>query len=352
MERKLNINIEIIRFIAIVLVIAEHVLSELAMNYDGTIKWVPGVLIWTLIKINVPLFLIISAYLSFKEGLSAKEIFIKKTKRVAIPIIFWSIFYNLFYTSDHTIHAMTMNILNGNAMYHLYFMYMFIGFFFFFPLVNNLYFSSRKSFLFYFLILVVSCSLIPTLNKAFGLNLTFFTITGLSSFGLLVFYAFVPKVSECVKNILLKRISNKTIFSCSITLYFISCLITFFCALYVKTKTNGDIYTIINGGSFFIFLSSILFYQAIMSVDASKLNEKLKCVILFSGKHAFGIYLIHPAILYFILKYFYYPKLSATSQNSSIVSITYLLSTVLVVLLLSLLFTTLISKFRYTRKII
>ncbi len=351
LERKLNLNIEIIRFIAIILVISEHVLSELAMNYDGTIKWLPGVLIWSFIKINVPLFLIISASLSFKDGLTAKEVFIKKTKRVAVPIIFWSIFYTLFYSENRTLGAIIINIINGSAMYHLYFMYMFIGFFFFFPLINNLYFRSKNSFFFYFFTLVASCSLIPTINKVFSLNLSLFNITGLSSFGLLVFYAFVPKISECVKNKLAKHISNKSIFVYSLSLYFISCVITFLFAVYVK-KTNGDIYSVINGGSFFVFLSSILFYQAIMCVDASKINDKLIAAIVFTGRHAFGIYLIHPAILYFILKYVYYPKLSATSHDSSVVSVTYFLLSLSTVFLSSLLASFLIEKIKYLKKTI
>ncbi len=161
-----NINLDIAKFVAIIFVISEHVLSEITITLSNDVKWNLGIFIWSFIKINVPVFLIVTAHLSFAGKINVDSFFLKKLKRIAIPLIFWSLFYYVFYSYSFeglTISGAIQSILDGGSMYHLYFMYWFIGISFLYHLLSC-YMKDLKSI--YFILFNTSyCHIISPYNK-------------------------------------------------------------------------------------------------------------------------------------------------------------------------------------------
>ncbi|MER2656754.1 acyltransferase [Escherichia coli] len=346
---KRNINIELVRCVAIIFVVMEHVLSELIMYPTGEPKWYFGIFIWTMIKVNVPLFLIVTAFLSFKESLIPHEFFIKKLKRVIIPIIFWGTFYSLTFTSsDARFLSVVLNIINGTGMYHLYFMYWFIGFSFFFPFINYLFFKSEKSFYFYFFVLIVACSLLPVINVAFNTGINAFGAAGIAYFGFLVFYSFVPKLSDKIKSYICKERRCILFF----LLYIASCVFTFLAAVFLHNEKQVQLASVISGGSFFVFISSVMFYCFIMNINLSKIPGTLKKIIVFWGGNSFGVYLVHPFVLSIILNKIHQSKFSYVFIDDGVYRAAYFVATVFVVYAVSLLISVTLSKIKYLNKVV
>ncbi|MDM3281821.1 acyltransferase [Citrobacter sp. Ce104] len=347
-----NINLDIAKFVAILFVISEHVLSEITITFSNEVNWNLGILIWSFIKINVPVFLIVTAHLSFAGKLNVDTFFLKKLNRIAIPVIFWSLFYYVFYSYSFdglTISGAIHSVLDGSSMYHLYFMYWFIGLSFFIPFVKLLHERSGKAFVLYFSILVIATSLIPTLNTLLGLGIDFFDATGIAKFGFLMFYAFVPGVS-CI----LFKVNKRKIFTSSLfwfVVYTINALISALIVLYFYYFNGVKIQAILNGGSIFVLISAFAFYNGIMNLKI-KDSAAFKKFITFNSSASFGVYLVHPALLYFVLVYIYRPIVSHYTNGSNYLSLAYFIVCVLALYITSVAVTYLTSKVKYLRKCI
>lgn len=347
-----NINLDIAKFVAIIFVISEHVLSEITITLSNDVKWNLGIFIWSFIKINVPVFLIVTAHLSFAGKINVDSFFLKKLKRIAIPLIFWSLFYYVFYSYSFeglTISGAIQSILDGGSMYHLYFMYWFIGISFFIPLVKLLYERSEKAFILYFSILVIATSLVPTINSLLGLGIDFFDATGISKFGFLIFYAFVPGVS-----LILFKDNKSKVFTSSFfwfSVYALIALLSALIVLYFYYFKGVRIQAILNGGSIFVFISAFAFYNFVINLKI-KDNYYFLRFVNFNSSSSFGVYLVHPAILYFIIVYIYRPIVSQYTNGSDALSIAYFIACVFSLYVSSVAITFLTSKVKYLRKCI
>lgn len=329
-----DMSIELARGMAIGFVVVEHTLSALlAPPGPGQMQWSLGLLIWAFVKVNVPVFLILSAALAFKKDLDPADLLIKKVKRVGPPLVFWGILYSIAFKPDNlNPYPILLDVLNGSAMYHLYFMYWFIGFFFFFPFVNYLFYQSTRSFYWYSAIAMIGCSLVPTINAIYGTKIYFFNATGIASFGFIVFYAFVPKLVELAS---VRFVFFRSSTSCFLA-YVASCLLTYFATVFFF-KQDGTVSTaFLNGGSFFILVSSLLFYSFMRNVSVDAFPEKARKAISLVGANAFGIYLVHPFILEPMLTHVYYPKISGMLGQNSLAKVAYLLIAATLISLLSL----------------
>lgn len=335
-----NINLELIRFFGILFVVAEHVLSVLLLWPNGGVKWELGIYIWTFVKVNVPLFLIVSASLSYNEDLLPHVFFLKKLKRVFSPILFWSVFY--YYYNPLPVHdllGLISSVFSGSSYYHLYFMYLFIGFSFFFPFINYLYFSSKKSFYFYFFILLLSCSIVPSLPFFKDTLSIFFKSTGMSFFGILLFYSFVPKLIDTSKISIGNKLSI-IIFVC----YFVFSCIFASMSIYLSRNGGSNPSFIINGGTIFIFILAVLFYYAVTLANLDFLSSSFKKFINLMGGLSFGIYLIHPVFLSVVINKIYQPYFSSDIHLYPLERLAYFSVSTIFVYIVSFLFVWILRK--------
>ena len=150
-------SIDALRVVAIAAVILVHV-STKAMDvaHFDIIKDPFSLFLNQASRFAVPLFFLISGFvleLNNRNGLSYLNFFKKRASRIVIPFIFWSAFY--FYIgwgyniSKLFSQRFLMDLLTGNASYHLYFIPTLILFYLVFPFLH-----SKIKFLKYPLILV------------------------------------------------------------------------------------------------------------------------------------------------------------------------------------------------------
>lgn len=345
-----NLNLDLAKIVAILFVITEHVLTEVTITFTNDVKWNLGLFIWSFIKINVPVFLIVTAHLSFSSKVNVDTFFIKKIKRIYIPVIFWSLFYYVFYGYSFdslTVSGAIYSVLDGSSMYHLYFMYWFIGFCFFIPFIYILYERSNKGFILYFVLSVFATSLIPTINSLFSLNIKFFEVTGISKFGFLIMYAFVPLVSDIISNKNKNNILSYSYFWGSA--YVISASTSFLLIIYFYYCEGVKIQSILNGGSIFVFISSFSFYNMVIRMKINNVGLLSKLLKILSPV-SFGVYLIHPAILYPILLYIYRPFVSLYTDGDNTLSVSYLISCVISLYVISSIISFIVIKTKYIRK--
>ena len=134
-----------LRFLAAVAVIILHVsasyIPSLGGNdyslfiinlYESSVRW------------SVPIFVIITGFLLNDDKPVNLSIFYqKRVKRILLPLLFWSIFYliwifakTIILNREHNLTDIFISILEGKPYYHLWYLYMIIGIYFFAPLMN------------------------------------------------------------------------------------------------------------------------------------------------------------------------------------------------------------------------
>ncbi len=131
------------RFISIIAVILLHISATFIIEYDlGSFQWVTGNIVDSALRWSVPVFVMISGALLLDTNKkdSIMIFYNKRIRRVAFPIIFWSVFYSawqifrdLIAGRDISYHEITLDLLTGEAYYHLWFLFMIFGLYAFAP---------------------------------------------------------------------------------------------------------------------------------------------------------------------------------------------------------------------------
>ena len=138
---------DILRALAIYAVIILHN----AADYDEQLgdipasHWWAGVIWNGLVRFCVPMFVAMSGAFLLrpgKEGL-LKEVFWKRLPKIVIPLVAWSLIYILFdgYFSESGIRSINWlakgkEFYQGPVAYHLWFLYMMVGIYLLYPVIN------------------------------------------------------------------------------------------------------------------------------------------------------------------------------------------------------------------------
>lgn len=133
--------LDYLRVAAAIAVIGIHVSSAPFSRYGA----VPSALWWVANAFNagcrwaVPVFVMISGALLLRAPVDSISLFYKKKLTLFVrPLIFWSGFYGVIRVLVHGEHFWTVvrSILNGNSFYHMWYLYMFVGFILFIPFLG------------------------------------------------------------------------------------------------------------------------------------------------------------------------------------------------------------------------
>lgn len=300
---KKNINIELLRCFAIIAVILIHnsapYFVDNSLMHKDVLGWSVIYFYYAISKFAVPVFFIISAYLYF---ISNKQLQImKRIKRLVLPFFVWSVIYWYFYY-PHT-WTTFFGILSGPRVYHLWFLYIFIGYSFLLPLLMSFAKNAHKNDSRFIVIVVFIFSIIlPSFYQ-------FLLIFGIQIDHISGFYFDIPSylVFALVVPFILKKI--KIVYS--IALYSVIILINMILAM-ISTYHKGSFVDYwFADTTFFVFTSALVLFNLFINADLSFIKGKLAWLIYKIGECSFGIYLCHVLVTEAVLRmnfaFFGYP---------------------------------------------
>ncbi len=179
--------LDILRIITIFAVIILHVSGARWYAAFGTSEWYVLNTFLTLVRWSVPVFFMLSGaiILDPEYKLTFKKLYTKSIPRLVCALLFWSIAYR-------TLSPITANLLNlkvitsndweriyteiflGTPWHHLWFMYVIIGMYILAPLIRVFTANAEKKHYYYFFILyLIFGSIIPKINAAYTVHLSF-----------------------------------------------------------------------------------------------------------------------------------------------------------------------------------
>ena len=134
-----SFSADVIRVVAIIGVVVIHITGAVYTRPDffGGITWWITIILDSLSRISIPLFIMLSGYLLLRKNESLEKSIKRIFSRLAIPFIFWLLFY-LWYGNGipnfiRVNGSIFQKIFQGNV-YHLYFLVILFGLYFFAPL--------------------------------------------------------------------------------------------------------------------------------------------------------------------------------------------------------------------------
>lgn len=137
-----------LRAIATLAVVLLHVSSYFISNNSlGSDEWWSGNIYESITRFSVPIFFMLSGALAINGAKEQPKIFLaKKTKRILLPLIVWSIFFsvinvfkNIYLGKEIIPTELLLSLLVGDAYYHLWFLYTLFILCLLSPLLQTLY---------------------------------------------------------------------------------------------------------------------------------------------------------------------------------------------------------------------
>lgn len=284
-----NNNIELLRTIAVIMVVAIHVCSfNLRESTYGSLAWWTSNIIDAFSRAAVPLFVMISGFLLLdpsKQIISVKDFFQRRVKRIGIPLVFWSFAYILIvlvfnHASDRPFRYIEIikSIYIGAPFYHMWYLYMLIGLYLITPLVQSfiIHYSFRT--IFTYTIAFILLAAINCIEQKDLLDFSsFFAFRTLPYIGYYLLGYCIGKIT----------ISKKY----TLPLLIVSLLATILGNYFAGSATNYDTY-------FFRYLSvNVIIYTLSIFTLIMTFKPSANQLIISTSKYSFGIYLIHPLII-------------------------------------------------------
>ena len=151
-----------LRLIALYAVIILHGTAPLLMQYGkvSTADWLTADFLNALVRFAVPVFVMITGALLLHKEYELGDFFKKRLSRVVVPFLFWSLVYiwyswhNEEFTFGPDIWVdikQVLHLLKVGSSYHLWYVYMLIGLYFFIPVIGKYVRNSSEKEILYFL---------------------------------------------------------------------------------------------------------------------------------------------------------------------------------------------------------
>lgn len=284
-----NNNIELLRTLAVIMVVAIHVCSfNLRESTYGSSAWWTSNIIDAFSRAAVPLFVMISGYLLLdpsKRIISVKDFFQRRVKRIGIPLAFWSMVYILIVivfslASDRPIRYIEIikSIYTGAPFYHMWYLYMLVGLYLITPLFQSFIINYSFRTIFTYTIAFILLASINCIEQKDVLDSSsFFIFRALPYIG---YYL----LGYCISKI---TISKKYI----LPLLIASLLATILGNYFAGSAANYDTY-------FFRYLSvNVIVYTLCIFTLIMTFKPLPNQLFISISKYSFGIYLIHPLII-------------------------------------------------------
>ena len=332
-----------LRWLATVGIVIWHVSGNFHPN--SVANYLPFLMINESVKWSLPLFIMISGALLLNEGKKNEDnryFFKNRINKILIPFIFWTIFYTILkavieYKGAHTVSGMKLlnDIFLGGSYYHMWFLNLIIILYIFTPMIRKILYRQTHQRVKYAISLLFSFAIVINLIKflhGFTLNIPVQLVLFLPYF----IAGYYQSSSNEAPGTLL-----------SLFLFVFSILVAISGAAILSFCSNNSLNNLYFGGS--LSPTTVIATLTLFSIfkkhkDSSIFSYK---TFQFMNKFSyltFGIYLIHPFII-FVSKH-------VGLHNIWPIGSIQIIATSFVVLSLSFFLCWLISSLPYLRKVI
>jgi surface polysaccharide O-acyltransferase-like enzyme len=291
-----------LRIIALYAVIIVHSTSPLLMQYGkvSVSDWWAADFLNALSRFGVPVFVMITGALLLHREYEISSFLKKRLMRVVVPFLFWSLVYVWYswYNEEITFGADTwaniklvLHLLKYGSSYHLWYVYMLIGLYFFIPVIGKFVrYATEKEILYFlvvwFAVMTITQPYLIRFNPAVDMHY----FAGYA--GYLVFGHYLA----------FKEFNVKNLRSYMILLFVFSVALIAVGTALIMPHSNWP------GTMFYEPVNpAILIESASVFMIAKLTVPKVSRVIIrvrdFAGQYNYGIYLAHALILYLIDDY-------------------------------------------------
>ena len=322
MERpanRINLDVDLIRTIAIVLVILLHAALQphpIVTQMNGAEEW----RWWTVNIYNsiaqtcIPLFVLLSGALLLQPSkIEPIRVFFKKRlNRIALPFLFWGAAYFAwrYFVNNETLSLGT--VLQGiqtGPYYHFWFLYMIFGLYLLTPVLRVLVAHSERKILTYLIGLwFVGTAIIPVIGL-FGnyiLDNKVFVIVGWVGYFLLGAYLLTVHVRKAV------------LYASLFAGFLMTAVGSYFMTLYVG---GSNIFFFDNELGVSVIVASVALFLLLRDVSSTKLEDnapRTNWLIHEIGQNTLPIYLFHVMVLESLERGFFGFTLSVNTFNPAL----------------------------------
>jgi surface polysaccharide O-acyltransferase-like enzyme len=288
-----------IRLLALYAIIIVHSTSPLLMGYGKVplSDWMMADFLNALVRFGVPVFVMVTGALLLGKESEPVPFLKKRLTRVVVPFLFWSLVYVWYswYNEDITFNAdawtnikQVLHLLKVGSSYHLWYVYMLIGLYFFMPVIGKYVRHATEKEIRYFLtvwFLVMMMSQPYLMRYNPSVDMHYFA----GYVGYLVLGHYLAFKDFTVKNLRLWM---------TVTFVFSVALITVGGWLIIAyTKLPGTmLYEPVNPAVLAASASLFILFK----YTIPKVSPLIIRIRDFAGGYNYGIYLSHALILYFL----------------------------------------------------
>ncbi len=300
-------NIDAIRTVSALAVVLLHVSAGFVVTEITnplSINWIAANFYDSLTRFCVPFFIMISGFflLDPAKDIDIKSFYRKRFMKVIIPLLVWSVIYigfevflnNVLKHRSFTLPGFLKGTLDkfiyGKTYYHLWYMYMLAGLYLFTPFLRMIIKQSTAKELIVFTVLTLSIAAIhSTWNFIHSLNIN----PGPSKS--LFLYWFIDNIGYFFFGYLIKevKVNKKLLLISAIGSLLLINILTLVLSFYYGKKGLW----VYSFTSPFVMLYSISLFPILLNLFKSKHFNFLSIISPLS----FGIYLIHPIALDFVV---------------------------------------------------
>lgn len=288
-----------LRIVSLYAVIVLHCTSLLLMQHGkvAMTDWLVADVLNAAVRFAVPVFVMITGALSLHREYEIGGFLKKRLVRVVVPFLFWSLVYiayswyneEIAFTNDAWGNIkVVLHLLKYGSSYHLWYVYMLIGLYFFIPVIGKFVRNASEKEILYFLAVWLAVMLItqPYLVR-FNPSVDMHYFAGFAGYLVLGHYLAFKDFS--IKHL---RLWMGMLFIFSISLI------------------AGGSWLVMQGhrwpGAMFyepvspavVLLSASIFL--VFKLSAPKLSPVIIRIRDFAGGYNYGIYLAHALVLYFL----------------------------------------------------
>lgn len=266
-----NAMFDVLKGLGIMSVVFSHVYRG---GTDPVAVFVRELAMWC-----VPMFFMVQGYFMFAGFKSWGDNAIKKIKKTYVPYLYWAVAYGIFYWITEGKPFTVMDILLGKTALHLYYMFYYMLFALFCPLLYYVPRLFRRAFLFFMLFSNIIITLLLELSKTYHVQYIHwsgpnpFKWWGFIAIGMLV--AEYPQVKEFIRS------NARKVAAAALALAVIGL---------VEPYLNNTLGYLFNKVALFPLSIGLTFFLAIYYSAENRPGEKW---LSYVGSRSLGIYLGH-----------------------------------------------------------
>lgn len=338
---------DVIRVVAILAVVMIHCSVSFVKSYNPpSIGFLAGNLFNSISAMAIQLFVMISGvFMLNRNKVLNIDNLVKKIIKLFMLFIIWAVVYASLYHSNKFLSG----VFYGH--YHLWFLFMLIGLYLITPILRLFVKPENKQYLYYFVVLSCIFQFIPVIIDLFldqgdaavkYSNMFYLDFVG----GFVSYYILGWLIAEDWEKF--KRYKTFICLAgvCSISIIFIGCelLTSSSCRAYKTLYSSLSFPMFVYSFSVFVFLKD--FAEQI----ENRLALNFKNFVFRLAALSLGVYLIHPMVLESVKRNLLKNIFAVTPQNAN--PFVYILILFLITTVVSFIFTYLISKVPYLKKIV